>query len=43
MRALGIPLFDDKLIQKVVRIISESIYEPAFSDCSRGLRINKST
>lgn len=42
MRPLGIPSFDDKLIQEVVRLILESIYEPTFSDCSHGFRINKS-
>ena len=31
MRPLGIPSFDDKLIQEVVRLILESIYEPTFS------------
>ena len=42
MRPLGIPSFDDKLIQEVVRLILESIYEPTFSDHSHGFRINKS-
>ena len=42
MRPLGIPSFDDKLIQEVVRLILESIYEPTFSDYSHGFRINKS-
>ena len=32
MRPLGIPSFDDKLIQEVVRLILECIYEPTFSD-----------
>ena len=32
MRPLGIPSFDDKLIQEVVRLILESIYEPTFSE-----------
>ena len=36
MRPLGIPSFDDKLIQEVVRLILESIYEPTFSDYSHG-------
>ena len=31
MRPLGIPSFDDKLIQEVVRLILESIYETAAS------------
>ncbi len=42
MHPLGIASFDDKLIQEVVRLILESIYEPTFSDCSHGFRINKS-
>ena len=42
MRPLGILSFDDKLIQEVVRLILESIYEPTFSDYSHGFRINKS-
>ena len=42
MRPLGIPSFDDKLIQEVVRLILESIYEPTFSDYSHGFRMNKS-
>ena len=42
MRPLGIPSFDDKLIQEVVRLILESIYEPTFSDHSHGFRMNKS-
>lgn len=41
-RPLGIPSFDDKLIQEVVRMILESIYEPKFSDKSHGFRPNKS-
>ena len=36
------PSFDDKLIQEVVRLILESIYEPTFSDYSHGFRINRS-
>lgn len=42
MRPLGIPSFDDKLTQEVVRLILESIYEPTFSDYSHGFRINRS-
>ena len=42
MRPLGIPSFDDKLIQEVVRLILESIYEPTFIDHSHGFRMNKS-
>ena len=42
MRPLGIPSFDDKLIQEVVRLILESIYEPIFSNQSHGFRMGRS-
>jgi len=41
-RPLGIPSTDDKLVQEVVRMILESIYEPTFSPQSHGFRPNKS-
>ncbi|MGM8249628.1 reverse transcriptase domain-containing protein [Clostridium perfringens] len=41
-RPLGIPSFKDKLVQEVVRMILESIYEPIFKDNSHGFRPNKS-
>ena len=41
-RPLGIPSFDDKLVQEVVRLLLESIYEPTFSDISHGFRPGKS-
>ena len=41
-RPLGIPSTDDKLLQEVVRLILESIYEPTFSDYSHGFRPNRS-
>jgi len=41
-RPLGIPSFEDKLVQEVVRMILESIYEPTFSNSSHGFRPNKS-
>lgn len=41
-RPLGIPSFDDKLVQEVVRLILESIYEPTFSNLSHGFRPNRS-
>ena len=37
-RPLGIPSGDDKLVQEVVRMILESIYEPTFSNVSHGFR-----
>ncbi|QFT90052.1 Group II intron-encoded protein LtrA [Bacillus sp. THAF10] len=42
LRALGLPTFEDKLIQEVVRRILESIYEPQFSNHSHGFRTNRS-
>lgn len=41
-RPLGIPSFEDKLIQEVARMILEAIYEPIFSDYSHGFRPNRS-
>ncbi|RAU96872.1 reverse transcriptase domain-containing protein [Paenibacillus sp. YN15] len=41
-RPLGIPSADDKLLQEVVKMILESIYEPTFSDNSHGFRPNRS-
>ena len=42
MRPLGIPSFDDKLVQEVMRMILESIYEGSFSKNSHGFRPNRS-
>lgn len=41
-RPLGIPSGDDKLVQEVIRMLLESIYEPNFSDASHGFRPQKS-
>ncbi len=41
-RPLGIPSFDDKLVQEVVRMILESIYEPTFLITSHGFRPKRS-
>lgn len=41
-RPLGIPSTDDKLIQEVVRMILEAIYEPTFCEYSHGFRPNRS-
>ena len=41
-RPLGIPSTDDKLLQEVVRMILEAIYEPTFSDNSHGFRPKRS-
>lgn len=42
LRPLGIPTFTDKLVQEVLRMILESVYEPIFLDCSHGFRPNRS-
>ncbi len=42
LRPLGIPSFDDKLVQEVVRMLLEAIYEPTFSNYSHGFRPNRS-
>ena len=42
LRPLSIPSSDDKLVQEIVRLILESIYEPTFSKCSHGFRPEKS-
>ena len=42
LRPLGIPTFDDKLVQEVVRIILECIYEGHFEDTSHGFRPKRS-
>jgi group II intron reverse transcriptase/maturase len=41
-RPLGIPGFSDKLVQEVIRMILEVIYEPTFQDCSHGFRPKRS-
>ena len=41
-RPLGVQSFDDKLLQEVVRIVLESIYEDDFEDCSCGFRPGRS-
>jgi group II intron reverse transcriptase/maturase len=42
MRPLGIPSADDKLVQEVVRMILDRIYEPLFKDSSHGFRPKRS-
>lgn len=41
-RPLGIPSSNDKLVQEVVRMILEGLYEPNFSKQSHGFRPNRS-
>jgi len=42
LRPLGIPAFQDKLVQEVVRLILQAIYEPMFFISSHGFRPGKS-
>jgi group II intron reverse transcriptase/maturase len=42
LRPIGIPSFEDKLLQTVVKLILEAIYEPTFSDTSHGFRPQRS-
>lgn len=42
LRPLGIPSFTDKLVQEVVRLLLQAIYEPRFQDTSHGFRPNRS-
>lgn len=42
LRPLGLPTFEDKLVQEVVRRILESIYETSFSENSHAFRPNRS-
>lgn len=41
-RPLGIPTFTDKLVQEVLRMILEAVYEPVFFHYSHGFRPGKS-
>ena len=42
MRPLGIPTFTDKLVQEVLRLVLQAVYEPVFLNCSHGFRPNRS-
>lgn len=42
LRPLGIPCYEDKLVQRVMADILSEIYEPRFLECSYGFRPNKS-
>jgi RNA-directed DNA polymerase len=42
MRALGIPTFEDKVLQRAVKMVLEAVYEQDFLDCSYGFRPNLS-
>ena len=42
MRPLGISSSDDKLVEEVIKMILESIYDPTFSNYSHGFRPGRS-
>ena len=42
MRPLGVPAFNDKLLQEVVRMVLEAIYEGQFENPSHGFRPKRS-
>jgi len=41
-RPIGIPTFEDKVLQRVVVMVLEAIYEQDFHDCSYGFRPGRS-
>jgi group II intron reverse transcriptase/maturase len=41
-RPLGIPTFEDKVLQRAVAMVLEAVYEPDFLDCSFGFRPGRS-
>ncbi len=42
MRPIGIPTFEDKVLQRAVAMLLEAIYEQDFLDCSYGFRPGRS-
>lgn len=42
LRPLGVPTFTDKLVQEVMRMILEAVYEPIFLPTSHGFRPGRS-
>lgn len=42
MRPLGIPTFEDKVLQRAVAMLLEAVYEQEFLDCSYGFRPGRS-
>lgn len=42
LRPIGIPTFEDKVLQRAVTMVLEAIYEQDFLDCSYGFRPNRS-
>lgn len=42
MRPLGVPTFEDKVLQRAVAMVLEAVYEQDFLDCSYGFRPGRS-
>jgi len=42
MRPIGIPTFEDKILQRAVAMVLEAVYEQSFLDCSYGFRPGRS-
>ncbi len=42
MRAIGIPTFEDKVLQRAIAMALEAVYEQDFLDCSYGFRPGRS-
>ena len=42
LRPLGIPSSDDKIVQQIVKMLLENIYDDTFADTSHGFRENRS-
>lgn len=42
LRPLGLPTFTDKIVQEIIRMILEAVYEPVFMTVSHGFRRNRS-
>ena len=41
-RPIGIPTFEDKVLQRAVAMVLEAVYEQDFLDCSYGFRPGRS-
>ena len=41
-RPIGIPTFEDKVLQRAVVMVLEAVYEQDFLDCSYGFRPGRS-
>lgn len=41
-RPIGVPTFEDKVLQRAVTMVLEAVYEQEFSDCSYGFRPGRS-